>query len=121
MAIASCIIRGDFWSEGGNDGARSGLCVHETRGQRVQRWRKDFLTSLIEWEIKVAAHEVASGDRIRGRARVTRILDRALEAVKITLRQAPGPEGQCECSQELNSRSELRVAWTLGGSCPIAG
>ena len=25
---------------------------------------KDFLTSLIEWEIKVAAYEVANGDKI---------------------------------------------------------
>ena len=43
---------------------------------------KDFLTSLIEWEIKAAAYEVASGDRISDAVRVATIKDHAPDAVK---------------------------------------
>ena len=38
---------------------------------------KDFLTSMIEWEIKVAAYEVASGDRISEAVRVATNMDHA--------------------------------------------
>ena len=53
----------------GTTGARLGNMVREVVCPRDQ-WMadvsagKDFLTSLIEWEIKVAAYEVASGDKI---------------------------------------------------------
>ena len=47
---------------------------------------KDVLTSLIEWEIKVAACEVASGDKISEAVRVATIMDHALDAVKSMLR-----------------------------------
>ena len=50
---------------------------------------KDFLTSLIEWEIKVAAFEVASGDRISEAVRVATIMDHAPDAVKSMLRFSP--------------------------------
>ena len=50
---------------------------------------KDFLTSLIEWEIKVAACEVASGDRISEAVRVVTIMDHAPDAVKSMLRLSP--------------------------------
>ena len=43
---------------------------------------KDFLASLIEWEIKVAACEVASGDKISEAVRVATIMDHAPDAVK---------------------------------------
>ena len=52
----------------GSSGARLGNMVREVVCPRDQ-WLadvsagKDFLTSLVEWEIKVAAYEVASGDR----------------------------------------------------------
>ena len=38
---------------------------------------KEFLTSLIEWEIKVAAYEVASADKISEAVRVATIMDHA--------------------------------------------
>ena len=50
---------------------------------------KDFLTSLIEWEIKVAAYEVASGDKISEAVRVATIMDHAPESVKSMLRLSP--------------------------------
>ena len=50
---------------------------------------KDFLTSLIEWEIKVAACEVGSGDRISEAVRVATILGHAPDAVKSLLRFSP--------------------------------
>ena len=50
---------------------------------------KDFLTSLIEWEIKVAAHEVASGDKIIEAVRAATIMDHAPDAVKSVLRLSP--------------------------------
>ena len=40
---------------------------------------KDLLTSLTEWKIKSAAHEVASGDRISEPERVATIMDHAPE------------------------------------------
>ena len=43
---------------------------------------KDFLTSLIGWEIKVAAYEVAGGDKISEAVRVATIMDHAPDAVK---------------------------------------
>ena len=50
---------------------------------------KDFLTSLIEWEIEVAAYEGASGDKISEAVRVATIVDHAPDAVKSILRQSP--------------------------------
>ena len=50
---------------------------------------KDFLTSLTEWEIKVAAYDVASGDRISEAVRVATIMDHAPDAVKSMLRVSP--------------------------------
>ena len=50
---------------------------------------KDFLTSLIEREIKVAAYEVASGDKISGAVRVATIMDHAPDAVKSMLHLSP--------------------------------
>ena len=35
---------------------------------------KDFLTSLIEWEIKIVAYKVASGDNISDAVRVATIM-----------------------------------------------
>ena len=49
---------------------------------------KDFLTSLIEWEINVAAYEVASGDKISEAVRVATIMDHAPDAVKSMLRSS---------------------------------
>ena len=50
---------------------------------------KVFLTSLIEWEIKVAAYEVASGDKISDAVRVATIMDDAPDAVNPMLRLSP--------------------------------
>ena len=50
---------------------------------------KVFLTLLIEWEIKVAAYEVASGDRISEAVRVATIVDHAPDAAKSMLRLSP--------------------------------
>ena len=50
---------------------------------------KDFLASLIECEIKVAACEVASGDKISEVVRVATIMDHAPDAVKSMLRLSP--------------------------------
>ena len=50
---------------------------------------KDFLTTLIEWEIKVAAYEVASGDRISDAVRVATTVDHAPDALKSMLRSSP--------------------------------
>ena len=43
--------------------ARDVACLREHWSVDVNAG-KDFLTSLIEWEIKIAAYEVASGDKI---------------------------------------------------------
>ena len=50
---------------------------------------KDFLTSLMEWEIKVAAYEVANGDRISEAVRVATIMEHAPDAVKSMVRLCP--------------------------------
>ena len=49
----------------------------------------DFVTSLIEFEIKVAANEVASGDKICEAVRVATIMGHALDAVKPMKRLSP--------------------------------
>ena len=78
----------------GSSGVRLGNMVREVVCPRDQ-WMadvsagKDFLTSLIEWEIKVAAYEVASGDRFSEAVRVATIMDHALDAVKSMLRLSP--------------------------------
>ena len=53
------------------------------------RVNNDFLTSLIEWEIKIAAHEVACGDKVIDAVQVTTIMDHAPELMKATLCQSP--------------------------------
>ena len=50
---------------------------------------KDSLTSMIEWEIKVAAYETARGDKISEAVRMATIMDHAPDAVKSTLRLSP--------------------------------
>ena len=50
---------------------------------------KDFVTSLIEWEIMVAANEVASGDKISEAVRVATVMDQSPDALKSTLRKSP--------------------------------
>ena len=79
----------------GSSGVRLGNMVREVVCPRDQ-WMgdvsagKDFLTtSATEWEIKVAAYEVASGDRISEAVRVARIMDHAPDAVKSMLRLSP--------------------------------
>ena len=75
---------------------------------------KDFLTSLIEWEIKVAAYEVASGDRISEAVRVATIMDHATDAVKAMLRSSPsGTATQHRCFEAVDTRVKLSHAWTL--------
>ena len=70
------------------------------RGSASAALAEDFPTALIEWEIKVAAYEVASRDRICEPARMATILDHASDDA---LPSAFGPEMQCECCQELDS------------------
>ena len=78
----------------GSSGARLGNIVREVVCSRDQ-WSADvsagmdFLTSLIEWEIKVAAYEVASGDRISEEVKVATIMDHAPRTVKLMLRLSP--------------------------------
>ena len=50
---------------------------------------KDFLTSLIEREIMIAACEVASGTKTSDAVRVATIMDHAPEPLKATLCQSP--------------------------------
>ena len=74
----------------GSSGARLGNMVREVERPKDQ-WMadvsgKDFLTSLIEWEIKGLAYEVASGDSISEAVRVATIMDHAPDAVKSMLR-----------------------------------
>ena len=64
------------------------VCPREHRLADVNAGR-DFLTSLIEWEIKVAACEVASGDKISEAVRVATVMDHAPDAVRSMLRQSP--------------------------------
>ena len=76
----------------GSSGARLGNMVREVVCPR-EHWSadvnagKDFLTSLIEWEIKVAAYEVASGDKISEAVRVATIM--TPDAVKPMKRLSP--------------------------------
>ena len=75
-----------------SSGAKLGTMVRDVACRREQ-WLanaaagKDFLTSLIEWEIKIAAFEVASGDKISDAVRVATIMKHAPEPVKGTLCQ----------------------------------
>ena len=50
---------------------------------------RDVLTPLIEWEIKISAYEVASGDKISDAVRLATIMDHAPEPLKATLCQSP--------------------------------
>ena len=78
----------------GSSGARLGNMVRDVVCPR-EHWSadvnagKDILTSLIEWEIKAAAYEVASGDKISEAVRVAMIMDHAPDAVKSMLRLSP--------------------------------
>ena len=73
---------------------------------------KDFLTSLIEWEIKVASYEVASGDRISEAVRVVTIMDHAPDAVKSMLRLSP--------LEQRRSVDALKL-WTRESRCATPG
>ena len=50
---------------------------------------KDFLTLLIEWEIKVGASEVGSGEKISEAVRVATVMDHAPDAVKSMFQLSP--------------------------------
>ena len=101
----------------GSSGARLGNMVREVVCPRDQ-WLadvsagKDFLTSLIEWEIKVAAYEVASGDRISEAVRAATIMDHAPDAVKSMLRLSPLEQRRSVDALKL-TRGKLCHAWTL--------
>ena len=75
----------------GSSGARLGNMVRKVVCPR-EHWLadvnagKDFLTSLIEWNIKVTAYEVANGDKISEAVWVVTIKDHASDAVKSMLR-----------------------------------
>ena len=72
---------------------------------------KDFLTSLIEWEIKIAAYEVASGDKISDAVRVATIMNHAPDACEgNALPIALGSEAQCRRADVVDARRELRLA-----------
>ena len=77
----------------GSSGARLGNMVRDVVCPR-EHWLadvnagKDFLTSLIEWEIKVAACDVASGHKISEGVRVATIMCHAPDAVKPMFRQS---------------------------------
>ena len=72
---------GGFYTEyAGSSGAHLGNMVRDVACPR-EHWfaavnaGKDFLTALIEWEIKEAAYEVASGDKISEAVRVATIIE----------------------------------------------
>ena len=71
----------------GSSGAKLGTMVRDVACRR-EHWLanaaagKDFLTSLIEWEIKIAAYEVDSGDKISDAVRVATIMKHAPEPTK---------------------------------------
>ena len=81
-------IRRILWSTFWEKKVRHVVCPREHWLADVNA-RKDFLTSLSEWEIKVAAYEVASGDKIGEAVWVVTIMDHAPDAVKSMLRQSP--------------------------------
>ena len=75
----------------GSSGAKFGTMVRDMACRRQQQRlanadaNKDFLTSLIEWQIKIGAYEVASGDKISDTVRVATIMNHAPEPMKGTL------------------------------------
>ena len=73
---------------------------------------KDFLASLIEWAIKAAAYEVASGDKISDAVRVATIMDHAQDAVKSMLRLSP---------LEQRRRADALKLWIRESSCDTPG
>ena len=73
---------------------------------------EDFLTSLTEWEIKVAAYEVASGVKISEAMRVVTIMDHAPDAVKSVLRLSP---------LEQRRNVDALTLWIRGSSCAAPG
>ena len=77
-----------FISHKGERGHREVVCPRDQWLADVNAG-KDFLTTLIEWEIKVAAYEVASGDRISDAVRVATIMDHAPDVLKSMLRSSP--------------------------------
>ena len=109
-------------------GARLGNMVREAACPRDQ-WLadvsagEDFLTSLIEWDIKVAAYEVASGDRISAAVRVATIMDHAPDAAKSMLRLSPLEQRRSVDALKLvDTRVKLCNAWTPPkGGMPNAG
>ena len=81
---------------------------------------KDFRTSLIEWEIRVAAYEVASGDKISEAVRVATVMDQAPDAVKSTLRQSPLEQGRSVDALKMRIRASSDATPGLfQGSVPM--
>ena len=108
----------------GSSGAHLGNMVREVVCPRDRRLvdvsaGKDFLTSLIEREIKVAAYEVASGDRISeavsGDDHGSRAGCSKIDASIIS----SGTATQCRCVEAVDRRVKLCHAWTLSskGRC----
>ena len=73
---------------------------------------EDVLTSRIEWEIKVAANEVASGDRISEADSVATIMDHTPDAVESMLRLSP--------LEQRRSVDALKL-WIRESSCATPG
>ena len=103
MDTSSRLVRGVIWCQVGKHGARSGVPAG-----------KDFLTSLIEWEIKAAAYEVASGDRISEAAREATIMDHSPDAVKSMLRSSP-----LEQRRSVDALSSYATPGLFHGSMPM--
>ena len=81
---------------------------------------KDFLLSLIEWDIKVAAYEVASGDKISEAVRVATIMDHAPDAVKSMLRLSPLEQRRSVDASKLWIReSRYATPGLFQGSMPV--
>ena len=83
-----------------SSGARLGNMVRDVVCPR-ERWLADVNAG----EIRVAANEVASGDKISEAARVATVMGQAPDAVKSTLRQSP--------LKQRRSVDALKMWWTL--------
>ena len=83
MVTASCRTLWRPCSDVGNTGTKVVVCPRERQAANAAvRERLLDLTSLIDWEIKIAAYEVASGDRISESVLAATTMDHALEPVK---------------------------------------
>ena len=102
----------------GSSGARLGNMVREVVCPRSAG--EDFLTSLIEWEVKVAASEVASGDKISEAVIVATIMDHAPDAVKSMLRFSPLEQRRSVDALKLRIReSSCATPGLFQGSMPM--